>query len=94
LYIDIDGVYVLSDQAQEKSKKLDEEMRQLEQTNIQQGTINLQIRQELNEKIVALDQSEIARKLMAERLRVLETAKVALEQQLKEINEHKADIAT
>ena len=85
---------MLSDQAQEKSKKLDEEMRQLEQTNIQQGTINLQIRQELNEKIVALDQSEIARKLMAERLRVLETAKVALEQQLKEINEHKADIAT
>jgi hypothetical protein len=44
LYIDIDGVYVLSDQAQEKSKKLDEEMRQLEQTNIQQGTLNLQIR--------------------------------------------------
>jgi hypothetical protein len=31
---------------------------------------------------------------MADRLRVLETAKVALEQQLKEINEHRADIVT
>lgn len=31
---------------------------------------------------------------MADRLRVLESAKVALEQQLKEINEHRADIVT
>lgn len=69
-------------------------MKQLEQTNIQQGTLNLQLRQELNEKIVALDQSEIARRQMADRLRVLEQVKVTMEQQIKEISEVKVDIAT
>ncbi len=69
-------------------------MKQLEQTNIQQGTLNLQLRQELNEKIVALDQSEIARRQMADRVRVLEQVKVTMEQQIKEISEVKVDIAT
>jgi predicted RNase H-like nuclease (RuvC/YqgF family) len=69
-------------------------LKQLEQTNIQQGTLNLQLRQELNEKIVALDQSEIARRQMADRVRVLEQVKVTMEQQIKEISEVKVDIAT
>ena len=69
-------------------------MKQLEQTNIQQGTLNLQLRQELNEKTVALDQSEIARRQMADRVRVLEQVKVTMEQQIKEISEVKVDIAT
>jgi len=69
-------------------------LKQLEQTNIQQGTLNLQLRQELNEKTVALDQSEIARRQMADRVRVLEQVKVTMEQQIKEISEVKVDIAT
>ena len=39
----------------EKSKKLDEDLKQLEQTNIQLGSANLQLRQELSDKVVALD---------------------------------------
>ena len=52
------------------------------------------MRQELNEKVIALDQSETARRQMVDRLGVLEVAKVTLEQQIKEISELKIEIAT
>jgi DNA repair exonuclease SbcCD ATPase subunit len=39
----------------EKSKKLEDDLKQLEQTNVQLGSANLQLRQELSDKSLAFD---------------------------------------
>ena len=39
----------------EKSKKLDDDLKQLEQTNVQLGSANLQLKQELSDKTLAFD---------------------------------------
>ena len=78
----------------EKSKKLDEDLKQLEQTNIQLGSANLQLRQELSDKVVALDQAENARRQLGDRVKVLEDIKVNMEEEAKEAEKFRVEVKT
>ena len=64
----------------EKSKKLDDDLKQLEQTNVQLGSANLQLRQELSDKSQALEYAESARRLLGARVKLLEDVKITMEE--------------
>ena len=76
----------------EKSKKLDDDLKQLEQTNVQLGSANLQLRQELADKTIALDQAESARRQFADRVRLLEDVKASMEEEAREADKLRAEL--
>ena len=76
----------------EKSKKLDDDLKQLEQTNVQLGSANLQLRQELSDKSQALEYAESARRLLGERVKLLEDVKITMEEQIKEAEKLRAEL--
>lgn len=56
------------------------------------GSANLQLRQELSDKILALDQAEAARRQLGDRVRVLEDIKVTMEEEARESEKVRSDI--
>ena len=72
----------------EMSKKLNDDLKHLEQANIQLGSLNLQLRKELSVKSQALEEAESARRQLSECVKLLESDKKIMEEEVKEVRAH------